>query len=54
MKIFKSILSLLSAIFFRRPTITKDVRYAVALLISSGTGLAVTIYELVKLKAKKG
>ena len=44
MKIFKSILNLLSTIFLCGLTITKDVRYAVALLISSGTGLAITVY----------
>lgn len=54
MKICKSILNLLSAIFLCGLTITKDVRYAVALLISSVTGLAVAVYELAKLKAKKG
>lgn len=50
MKIFKSILNLLSAIFLCGLTITKDVRYAVALLISSGVGLIVAINDLIKLK----
>lgn len=53
MKIFKSILNLLSAIFLCGLTITKDVRYAVALLISSGTGLGIAVYELIKAKSKR-
>ena len=50
MKIFKSIMNLLSTIFLCGLMITKDVRYAVALLISSGIRLIVTINDLIKLK----
>lgn len=53
MKVIKSVLSLLSSIFLCGLVITKEIKFAVALLISSGSTLGITVYELFKLRDKR-
>ena len=53
MKWLKRILALLSSIFLCGLVITDNIKYAIGMLISSGTALGILLYEFIKKRNSK-